>query len=273
METWRLIPFRTYDGYTNMAIDEILLNRVITKNSPNILRFYQWDPTTATIGRNQSLSAEIDMDFTHDNNVQVVRRITGGGAVLHSHKNEITYSVIAHTSAIPPQIESPRHYDSNISQRYIAILEALAQGLEQIGYPIDVGAIHCPALLTQGKKISGNAQLIRQNVILQHGTILLEVNPEFMYSVLRAPTGVKKSKMVQSVRSKVTGLHSPTALGEDSNQTILEDGKIVQVLQASFERIFQIRLEIQPLDHEELMEVAELVKTKYNNTSWLEKHP
>ena len=273
MEPWRLLPFQTYDGYTNMAIDEVLLNRVISNQTPNILRFYQWDPTTATIGKNQSLSAEIDTDFARDHNVQVVRRITGGGAVLHSHQQEITYSVIAQTTAIPAQIESPRHYDSTISLRYIAILEALAQGLEHIGYPIDVGAIHCPALLTHGKKISGNAQLLRQNVLLQHGTILLDVNPEFMYSVLKAPTGVTYTRMVQSVRSKVIGLHSPAILGQGNTVLTHGEEEIVQVLQASFAKIFCIRLETQPLTDKELQEVAELVETKYHTPAWLEKHP
>ncbi len=273
METWRLLPFMTYDGYTNMAIDEILLNRVVNKQSPNILRFYQWNPSTATIGRNQSLSAEINTDFARNNNVQVVRRITGGGAVLHSHNNEITYSVIANTSSIPSKIQSSRHYDPTISPRYVAILEALAQGLEQIGYPIDVGTIHCPALLTQGKKISGNAQLLRRNILLQHGTILLDVNPEFMYSVLKAPIGVSYTRMVQSVRSKVIGLHSNSLLAKENAGPKHGDGEIVQVLQDSFSKIFRIRLEIIPLTDEELNKAEKLVETKYRTPAWLEKHP
>ena len=85
-------------------------------------------------------------------------------------------------------------------------MESIASGLEKIGVPVDAEKIHCPALLTGGKKISGSAQIIRNNVLLQHGTILLDVDPEFMYKVLKAPIGVSYTKMVQSVRSKVIGI-------------------------------------------------------------------
>lgn len=268
MQTWRLLPFETYDGYTNMAIDEILMNRVISHQSPNTLRFFCWNPSTATIGKNQSLSAEIDTKFALEHEIQVVRRITGGGAVLHDKRNEITYSVITHLSDIPRVLDSPRVYDQSIPPRYVSILEALAQGLESIGYPIDVGAIHCPALMTQGKKISGNAQAISNNVLLQHGTILLDVDPEFMYSVLKAPEGVSYSKMVQSVRTKVTGLKKADT---SEKSRAISPQEIVETLQESFCRIFHINLELQPLSEEEHQEVLDLVASKYKTKKWLQR--
>ncbi|MHA1777672.1 MAG: lipoate--protein ligase family protein [Promethearchaeota archaeon] len=268
---WRLIPFSTADGYRNMAIDEILLEEVIQGKSPNTLRFYKWEPTTATIGKHQSLSAEIDMDFANSNGVQVVRRITGGGAVLHDSDKEITYSIIVRLSDIPQNINSPRTYDLKVPQRYIAVLESLAQGLEKLGYSIDIGKIHCPVLLSQGKKLSGNAQIIRKDVLLQHGTILLDVDPEFMYSVLKAPVGVSHSKMIQSVRSKVTGLNSINSK-ENSTKSIQESA-LLGAFQKSFEQIFKMKLEEKSLTSEEINAVSRLVAKKYATLEWLRKFP
>ena len=63
MDKWRLLRFETRNGYWNMALDEAILKSVIEKKSQNTLRFYKWNPSTASIGRNQSLSAEVDLEF------------------------------------------------------------------------------------------------------------------------------------------------------------------------------------------------------------------
>ena len=94
MQTWRFLPLEVKSGYWNMALDEAILHNVMLKKSPSTLRFYKWKPSTASIGRNQSLSTEINIAFTRENNIDVVRRITGGGAVFHDEKREITYSII-----------------------------------------------------------------------------------------------------------------------------------------------------------------------------------
>lgn len=270
MKQWRYIPFETNNGPKNMAIDEILLERVIKSESPNILRFYKWKPSTATIGMHQSLNAEIDLSSAKQNNVNVVRRITGGGAVLHDAVGEITYSVICRLSDIPDLKNSPREYDSSIPLRYQVILESLAFGLEKMGVNIDVGKIHCPALLTQGKKISGNAQIIRSGVLLQHGTILLSVEPEFMYQILKAPVGVSYTKMVQSVRSKVIGIRQ----NDESNNDLmkLSEDDIVDKLKVGFQNIFEIDFITEKLSNEENLEAENLAKIKYSSKKWLEKY-
>lgn len=266
---WRYIPFNTYSGYENMAIDETLLDQVINNRSPNILRFYQWNPSTATIGAHQSLHAEIDMEFAEKNQIQVVRRISGGGAVLHQSKIEITYAIICHLSQIPQRFPSVRSYSSNIPRPYHAILEALAVGLEMVGVPIGIDKIHCPALLVDGKKISGNAQIIRNQVLLQHGTILLEVDPEFMYQVLRAPVGVSYTRMVQSVRTKVTGINKFTSFQTDD----LEIDKIIQNLKNGFKKIFDIQFITQGIKKTEQEKINRLIREKYNSKDWLYKYP
>ena len=63
MDTWRYLPLDVRNGFWNMALDEAILEMVIGKKSPNTLRFYKWKPSTASIGRNQSLNNEINIDF------------------------------------------------------------------------------------------------------------------------------------------------------------------------------------------------------------------
>ncbi len=267
---WRYIPYNTSTGPENMAIDEMLLEQVIAQKSPNILRFYRWNPTTATIGAHQSLNAEIDMEFAQSEGIDVVRRITGGGAVLHDAINEITYSIICRLSDIPSTIQSPRTYSSKIPQQYHPILESLATGLEHIGVPVDVEKIHCPALLVGGKKISGNAQVIRQNVLLQHGTILLDVDPDYMYKVLKAPIGVSYTKMVQSVRAKVSGINY--FVNSSKEKPSLDDHEIISPLISGFEKIFNITFQTQDLTENEQSIVRELVSQKYTKQTWLNKY-
>ena len=262
---WRYIPFGTYSGAENMAIDETLLEAVIAEESANVIRFYRWQPTTATIGLHQSLSAEIDFRAAKESRVEVVRRITGGGAVLHDARGEITYAVICHIKDIPTHLPNRRVYADTISPRYRAILESLAVGLESLGVSIDVGKIHCPALLTQGKKLSGSAQTIRKNVLLQHGTVLLTVNPEFMYTILKAPIGVNYTKMVQSVRAKVTGILN--------DHTSLQDDVIVDALKEGFCHIFDMKLKPQPLSLKERKRIEYLKNMKYTRHEWLAKYP
>ena len=94
MTEWRLISLDIRDGYWNMALDEAILEFAIDKKSPNSLRFYKWKPSTASIGRNQSLHNEIDVGYSKEQGFNIVRRITGGGAVFHDERREITYSII-----------------------------------------------------------------------------------------------------------------------------------------------------------------------------------
>ena len=263
---WRYIPFGKYSGPKNMAIDETLLNSVIDGKFQNTIRFYQWNPSTASIGMHQSLSAEIDENAIKSQNVDVVRRISGGGAVLHESLGEITYAVICRLEDLP-KIENTQHnFDDSIPTRYKVILEALACGIEKLGMSINIGKIHCPALFTDGKKISGNAQIVRKNVLLQHGTILLKVFPERMYQILRAPKDISYTHMVQSVRSKVTGIM------QQSKDSEINYGDIVSVMKSGFEDIFNISLENIPFLLGEEAEIDSLIKNKYGNEKWLKKY-
>ena len=258
METWRYLPIETRDGYWNMALDEAILKAVIEKKSPNTLRFFKWNPSTINIGRNQSLSDEVDVKVAKEKGFDIVRRITGGGAVFHDQDREITYSIVC------PQKFLENLNAFNVIEQFEIITQGIIEGLNIYGLEPEKGVIHCPALFLDGKKISGNAQVRKKRHILQHGTILLDLDPELMYSVLKAPQGVSKSRMVRSVYAKCIGI-------KDFIQNFDEE-RLLSSLKEGFEKTLGIHLEEGALSDYELELAEEIVEQRYSDESWLRKY-
>ncbi|MFX0069892.1 MAG: biotin/lipoate A/B protein ligase family protein [Candidatus Hermodarchaeota archaeon] len=258
MTVWRFLSLEIRDGFSNMALDEAILKAVFEKKSPNTLRFYKWNPSTASIGRNQSLSNEIDMNFASKNGFNVVRRITGGGAVFHDKDREITYSIVC-------PIKFLEHLGAKkVIDQFEIITQGIIAGLRIYGLTPEKGIIHCPALFLDGRKFSGNAQVRRTGYLLQHGTILLDIDPELMYSVLTPPPSVSKSRMVQSVRAKCIGIKEQL---KDYDQE-----KFIEALKQGFEKILNIELEEGCFSDYELELAEKLVIRKYSNINWLKKY-
>ncbi|MFX1301901.1 MAG: biotin/lipoate A/B protein ligase family protein [Promethearchaeota archaeon] len=258
MNVWRFLPLEIKSGFWNMGLDEAILKMAIEKKSPNTLRFYKWKPSTASIGRNQSLSNEIDVKFAKDKGFNIVRRITGGGAVFHDEKREITYSIVC-------PIKFLEKLGANkVLEQFEIITQGIIKGLMIFGLKPEKDVIHCPAILINGKKFSGNAQIRKKGYILQHGTILLDIDPELMYSLLKAPENVEKSKMVRSVRAKCIGIKNYIQN--------YEERKLIFSLKRGFEVALNIEL-TEGIISEEERELAErLVREKYSNLEWLQKY-
>jgi len=258
MDKWRFLPFETRNGYWNMALDEAILKSVSEKKSQNTLRFYKWNPSTASIGRNQSLSAEVDLEFIKEKGFNVVRRITGGGAVFHDFRGEITYSIVC-----------PIKFLKNLNvvtilDQFEIITQGVIAGLRNYGLEPEKGIIHCPAIFLDGKKFSGNAQVRKKGHILQHGTILLEINPDLMYSVLKVPEYIDKSRMVRSVRAKCIGIKD--------HLRNYDEKQFVNSLKFGFEKILKIKLQEGYFSDYELNLAENLVNEKYSNLNWLKKY-
>ena len=258
MNKWRFLELDTNNGYWNMAIDEAILKSVIKKKVPFTLRFYKWDPSTISIGRNQSLKHEVDMKVARKKGFNVVRRITGGGAVFHDEKREITYSIVC-SNKLLQELGAYK-----VLEQFEIITSAISKALSLLGLNTDKGVIHCPALFLDGKKFSGNAQVKKQGYILQHGTILLDIYPELMYSVLKAPNNVSTTRMVQSVYAKCIGIREKLEN--------YDENKFISNLKKAFAETLQIKLETDKLSEYEEALAEELVKNKYTQENWLKKY-
>ncbi len=258
MDTWRSLPLEVRNGFWNMALDEAVLRKAIKKKVPNTLRFYKWKPSTASIGRNQSLRNEIDIEFAKERGFNVVRRITGGGAVFHDETRELTYSIVCPIKTLEALGAK------KVIDQFEIITQGIVLGLLNYGMKPEKDIIHCPAILLEGKKFSGNAQVRRKGFILQHGTILLDIDPVLMYSVLKAPKNVEKSRMVRSVRAKCIGIKNQ--IGNYDEQ------KLINSLERGFKESLGIELKEGTFSNEEKILAETLVKDKYSNIKWLKKY-
>jgi lipoate-protein ligase A len=258
MKEWRFLPLEIRNGHWNMALDEAILDAVIKRESPNTLRFFKWNPSTISIGRNQSLSDEVNVNHAKERNFNIVRRITGGGSVFHDSTREITYSIVC-----------PTKFLHNLNAKKVIeqfeIIEAgIILALTKYGLKPEKGVIHCPAIFLDGKKFSGNAQVRKKGYLLQHGTILLELDPDLMYSVLKAPHNISKSKMVKSVYAKCIGIKEKLEFYEESD--------FLSSLKAGFEKTLGIKLKDGVFTENELKLAKNLVSMKYSRKEWLEKY-
>ncbi|MFX1293281.1 MAG: biotin/lipoate A/B protein ligase family protein [Promethearchaeota archaeon] len=252
MIRWRLIDLEVHDGYTNMAIDEAILLARIEEKVPNTFRLYRWRPSCASIGKNQSMRYEVDIDTCKKFGVNYVRRITGGGAVYHDYFGEITYSIVVKKENFLPM---------DIDETFRILCKGIIVALGDFGLTAEHGVHHCPSIFVKGRKISGNAQTIKKGVVLQHGTILLQYDADLMYSILRVKFAGKKQKVVSSVYQKVTALQKEAQ--REYNFEIVRKA-LIEGYQKALNTIF----EGNNLTEYEQNIVEQLVVEKYKTDEW-----
>ena len=179
-----LIDYKEYNGIDNMRIDSELLEDAVKKQEKEpILRFYGWVPACVSLGRNQT-EEHINVSFCKENNIDIVKRVTGGRGLLHD--DEVTYSFVCPCDYLDG--------GESIIKSYKEISSALMEGLKLLGIEAELGNKkqrsasfdYCMSLSTgadlcyKGKKIIGSAQYRHQNYILQHGSILFSYNKEII---------------------------------------------------------------------------------------------
>jgi len=239
---WRFIPYQENNAFMNMAIDEAVCESVGSGGEPTI-RLYGWSPRAISIGYFQSLEQEVDIDRCRELEVDIVRRRTGGGAVYHD--SEITYSIIGREGLFP----------KDIIASYREICGCIISGLGELGIESEFKPIN--DIITNGKKISGNAQTRRGGVLLQHGTVIFDVDVDRMFSLLKVPDEKIKDKMIATVKERVT---SVKALKDVSFQDAL----------SALEKGFTDGRETGAgqLSEKELERAKELAESRYKTKEW-----
>lgn len=189
---WRFIALETHSASLNMGIDEAITESVRNGTTPPTIRFYRWDPSAVSIGRFQGMRKEVNIEACKRSGVDWVRRITGGGAVYHDFNGEVTYSVIAPEGMFP----------KGIRESYAFICSWIISGLNELG--IDAKFVPINDIIADGRKISGNAQTRRNGILLQHGTILYDLDVKKMFSLLNVSKEKISDKMIKGVEDRVT---------------------------------------------------------------------
>ena len=255
MREWRLLKVRTYNAFRNMAIDEAILRARIQNLVPNTLRLYRWKPSAVSIGKFQNIQNEVQLENCRKHGVDVVRRITGGGTVYHDAEGEITYSVVADKKDL--EVE-------NITEVYLKVYSGIAEALEILGLKSDFSPGSektCPNLTVEGKKISGSSQCHKKGVVLQHGTLLLDVDLEKMFTFLRVPWAKTCMEIVNVAKNKITSVKKE--LGRETSI-----GEMENALAKGFEKALDIRLASSKLTPYESELAEKLYKTKYTTKEW-----
>jgi lipoate---protein ligase len=242
--TWRIIPLAGNSAAMNMALDEAVLESVAAGGKPT-LRFYTWNPSAVSIGTFQSMCDEVDVEKCRATGVDIVRRRTGGGAVYHDTQGEITYSVVAKEGLFP----------HGITESYHVICGWIVDSLKQLGIESSFKPIN--DIIAGGKKISGNAQTRRQGVLLQHGTILYDVDVDTMFSLLKVPDEKIRDKIIATVKERVTRVLDFTDVSRDSVVKNLMDGFTAGK-----------QFEISTYTEKEWTRARELADTFYNSSEW-----
>jgi lipoyltransferase/lipoate-protein ligase len=248
-EQWRLLKTQDNTAYTNMAIDRAVLVANSQGKVPPTVRFYTWRPPAISIGYFQGLEEEVDLALCKKLRVDYVRRITGGGAVFHD--KELTYSIV-----IP---ENHKDIPKNILDSYGRICGAVMKGLKNLG--IESTYIPINDIVTNDKKISGNAQTRKAKTVLQHGTVLLDVDVDKMFSVLRVPNEKIRDKMIADVKQRVTSVKH--VLGKE---ICFEDA--ANAMKTGFEEEFGVDLVKGALTKEEIELAKKFEKDCFSTRKW-----
>ncbi|AXE41472.1 MULTISPECIES: lipoate--protein ligase family protein [Staphylococcus] len=271
-EIWNFINTGSKNPYYNMAMDEALLNFVSRGEIDPVIRFYTWNPATLSIGYFQRLQKEIDIDKVKEKGYGLVRRQTGGRGVLHD--KELTYSVI-----VP---ESHPNMPSTVTEAYKIISQGLLEGFKNLGFetyfaiprskeerdklkqPRSSVCFDAPSwyeLVVEGRKIAGSAQTRQKGVILQHGSILQDIDIDDLFDMFKFKNERLKAKMKENFVQKAV------AINDISNQHITLN-EMENAFEAGFKKGLNIDFKPLELTKKQLEEVQEL-EDKYRSEAWM----
>lgn len=227
------------DPYYNMAFDEYCLEHLPIDEPV----FYLWQNRPAVIvGFNQDVYAEVNLDYLHQNDIALVRRVTGGGAVYHDLGN-LNYTIVGRSE--------------NLERDYPEYASMMMKALQQLGVPAILSGRN--DILVEGKKVSGFAKRVCNNRLMVHGTLMYQVDLEILTQVLNPSVTKLQSKGVASVRSRVANLCD-----------YLPNISDIQSFRKSLEEILSLKYADQEylLSFEALEQIQQSAKEKFSRREW-----
>ncbi len=230
----KYIDSKSHDSYFNLALEEYILKN---ENIEEDIVFLWQNTPTIVVGNNQNTIEEINVPFVKENKIQVVRRLSGGGAVYQDMGN-LNFTFIKCLNET-----------SNLDIKKFAL--PVVEALNKLGVPAQLTGRN--DISVEGKKISGNAQRLYRNKLLHHGTLLFDTDLEVMVKVLQVGIDKIESKGIKSIRSRVTNIKpyfSQQITIEEFRESILKE-------------LFQGKeVNYYYLEEKDLKEINDLVNTK-----------
>lgn len=267
METWRLLDIGRSAAALNMAVDEAVASLHGRGESPPTIRFYGWEPACLSIGYFQSVDREIEVDGCRTAGIDLVRRPTGGRAVLHD--DELTYSLIAR--------EKEPRIGGGVTESYRKISAGIVAGLSLLSVTAELAPgrdgsrdrYHSAAcfdsassyeVAVEGRKLVGSAQVRRSGVVLQHGSLLLSFDGDKLLSLLKLSADARSSLRAELER-KVTSLAT-------ASRRRIGIAEVSEALRCGFEQALDVRLVPGSLTQAEEELASQLLVEKYANAEW-----
>lgn len=269
MSIWRLVLSPPDRGAWNMAVDEAILEHIRRGESLPTLRLYAWDPACLSLGHAQPFG-DVDTARLRERGWEVVRRATGGRAILHT--DELTYSVTG--SAGEPVLAG------GVLESYNRLAQALLLAVKNLGLPVEMKegkadgnaqpnpvCFEVPStyeITVAGKKLIGSAQARKQEGVLQHGSLPLTGDLTRICQALTFETEAAREDAARRLLTRATTVES--ALGrtigwETAAQAFVE----------AFEAQLGLCFERGELSQSEVKRAEELVREKYAHPSWTER--
>jgi lipoate-protein ligase A len=195
----RVMDTGVIEGRLNIALGQSLVESHQSGESPDTLRFLRFPPT-ALVGRHQALGQEINLEYCHDNDIGIARRITGGGAI-YLDPGQLGWEIVISRQTLGQVI---------LADVTRSICEAAAEGLSTLG----VNAAYRPRndIEVEGRKISGTGGFFDGDTLFFQGTVLVDVNPQVMMSALKVPQAKLEKHKLSSATQRVVSLRA--LLGE-----------------------------------------------------------
>lgn len=271
MDTWRLLITPPRRGAWNMALDEAILEHIGRGESPPTLRLYAWEPACLSLGQAQPF-ADVDVVRLRARGWDVVRRATGGRAILHT--DELTYSVIA-------PADEPRVAGS-VPESYQRLAQALLLGVRNLELSVEIESNAAPVpagpktnpvcfevpstyeITVNGRKLIGSAQARRREGVLQHGSLPLSGDLARICQVLVFGNETARADASERLLGRAATVQS--ALG----RAVSWDTAAAAFIRA-FEAQLGLRLKRGRLSESESERTDQLVKEKYDHPSWTER--
>lgn len=271
MTTWRLLITSPTRGAWNMAVDESILEHIGRGESIPTLRLYAWNPACLSLGHAQPFT-DVEMTRLKQHGWEIVRRATGGRAILHT--DELTYSVIA--PADEPRVEG------SVLESYNRLAQVLLLAVKSLDIPVEMKELvghtssvtqinpvcfEVPStyeITVNGKKLIGSAQARKKEGVLQHGSLPLTGDLARICETLVFENESAREIAAKRLLERATTVES--ALGR-----VVSWDAAAQAFVNAFEAQLGLRLERRELSESESRRTDDLVKAKYDHPSWTER--
>jgi len=269
MTTWRMIKTPPSSGAWNMAADEAILEHARRGDVLPTLRLFAWDPPCISLGQAQPF-ADVDTTRLKSYGWEVVRRVTGGRAILHT--DELTYSVTGPTDE-PILAGTVLESYNRLAGALLAAVQDLSLSVEMKAGKADANGVANPVcfevpstyeITVNGKKLIGSAQARRKEGVLQHGSLPLTGDLTRICQALVFPDESAREKAVQRLLERATTVES--VLGQEVARETAEQAFI-----RAFEAQLGLTFEAGELTESELARAEEFVREKYAHPSWTER--